>query len=132
MANSCSWAPQSVTLHDGRTVLSNSEEWRAECEAVWLLKKHHVKRMETIEQLMRKRGAEAVATLEALMDAVEPMFVLDHIPNKALRHDYVSQVRSHKGPHAADYLTFRVRQLLRARTEAGEHLTARAALQQAS
>lgn len=31
--NVCSWKPSLVTLHDGRQVLSDSEEWRHECEA---------------------------------------------------------------------------------------------------
>lgn len=31
--NVCSWKPSKVTLHDGREVLSDSEEWRHECEA---------------------------------------------------------------------------------------------------
>ncbi len=31
--NACSWRPSTVTLHDGRQVLSDSEEWRHECEA---------------------------------------------------------------------------------------------------
>lgn len=31
--NACSWKPSTVTLHDGREVLSDSEEWRHECEA---------------------------------------------------------------------------------------------------
>lgn len=31
--NACSWKPSLVTLHDGREVLSDSEDWRHECEA---------------------------------------------------------------------------------------------------
>lgn len=31
--NACSWKPSVVTLHDGRQVLSDSEEWRHETEA---------------------------------------------------------------------------------------------------
>lgn len=31
--NVCSWKPSKVTLYDGREVLSDSEEWRHECEA---------------------------------------------------------------------------------------------------
>lgn len=31
--NACSWMPSTVTLRDGRQVLSDSEEWRHECEA---------------------------------------------------------------------------------------------------
>lgn len=31
--NACTWQPSLVTLHDGRQVLSDSEEWRHECEA---------------------------------------------------------------------------------------------------
>jgi hypothetical protein len=91
-----------------------------------MLKRHHVKRIEAIEQRLNKRGPEAVAAFKTLMDAVEPLFVLDHIPNKALRHDYISQVRTHKGPHAAEHLTFRVHQLVRARRDADIPLAAHA------
>lgn len=80
-----------------------------------MLKMHHVKRMEAMEQRLNKRGAESVAALGALMDAVEPMYVLDYIPNKALRHGYIDAVRNFRGPHHADHLTFRVHQLLRDR-----------------
>lgn len=31
--NACSWKPSLVTLHDGRQVPSDSEEWRHETEA---------------------------------------------------------------------------------------------------
>jgi hypothetical protein len=31
--NACTWKPSLVTLHDGRQVLSDSEEYRHECEA---------------------------------------------------------------------------------------------------
>ncbi len=31
--NACSWKPSLVTLHDGRQVLSDSEDYRHECEA---------------------------------------------------------------------------------------------------
>lgn len=31
--NLCSWKPTLVTLYDGRQVMSDSEEWRHECEA---------------------------------------------------------------------------------------------------
>lgn len=35
--NACSWRPSTVTLHDGRQVLSDSEEWRHECEALAII-----------------------------------------------------------------------------------------------
>lgn len=36
--NVSTWRPNVVKLLDGREVLSDSEEYRAECEAVYLLK----------------------------------------------------------------------------------------------
>lgn len=126
MTNCCSWAPQSVTLHDGRTVLSTSEEWRAQCEAVWLLKLGHVKQMEAIEQRKNRRGSDAVAALVQVMEAVEPTFVLDYLPTKELRHGYIRLVRLNRGPHEADRLTFQVKQLLDQRRQRDEPLSARA------
>jgi hypothetical protein len=35
--NACNWKPSLVILHDGRQVMSDSEEWRLECEAVTIL-----------------------------------------------------------------------------------------------
>ena len=35
--NACSWKPSLVTLQDGRKVLSDSEEWRHECEALTII-----------------------------------------------------------------------------------------------
>lgn len=35
--NSCTWRAPMVTLADGREAPSDSEEWRAECEAKWVL-----------------------------------------------------------------------------------------------
>ena len=37
MVNACKWKPKLVTLADGRQVLSDSEDWRAECEARHIL-----------------------------------------------------------------------------------------------
>lgn len=36
--NVCSWKPSIVKLHDGTEVLSDSEEWRHECEAQTVIK----------------------------------------------------------------------------------------------
>ncbi len=35
--NACPWKPTLVTLHDGRQVASDSEEWRHESEALAVL-----------------------------------------------------------------------------------------------
>lgn len=36
--NVSTWVPNIVKLHDGTEVTSDSEEWRAECEARWVIK----------------------------------------------------------------------------------------------
>lgn len=81
--NVCSWKPSLVTLHDGRQVPSDSEEWRHECEA------RHIIAMPTLEQrrqhlygrrdvttgelkggLLQKRGNDAVKRLEQTIRAI--------------------------------------------------------------
>lgn len=37
MKNLATWRPSTVTLHDGRQVLSDSDEWRMECLAAKVL-----------------------------------------------------------------------------------------------
>lgn len=74
--NACSWKPSLVTLHDGRQVLSDSEEWRHECEAQYVLQKAAVSARRaylrgTLDAhgklrggILEKRGEAAVQELE--------------------------------------------------------------------
>lgn len=81
--NACSWKPTPVTLHDGRQVLSDSEEWRHECEARFIIA------MPTLEQrrqflygrrdpvmgelrggLLQRRGQAAVTRIEQTIKAI--------------------------------------------------------------
>lgn len=41
MKNACTWKPSMVTLTDGSRVLSDSEEFRFECEAKHVLDNYH-------------------------------------------------------------------------------------------
>lgn len=64
--NVCSWRPSEVTLVDGAVVLSDSEEWRHECEARTILnmpnKPLRVAQLDLTEQ---RRGRPARERLEA-------------------------------------------------------------------
>jgi hypothetical protein len=53
-----------VTLIDGRVVRSDSEEWRAECEARGVLKLPKAKRMPWIRAVEQRRGEASARKLE--------------------------------------------------------------------
>lgn len=80
--NVCSIKPRLVTLHDGTEVLSDSEAWRAECEARAVLrifgrttKETHNRRRAYIllvrrgdaDRRIKGRGDAAADALEALV-----------------------------------------------------------------
>ena len=54
-----------VTLHDDREVQSDSEEWRAECEARYLLARHSIdERRALLAAIEKRRGKAAREDLE--------------------------------------------------------------------
>ena len=69
-ANACSWKPSIVTLADGRQVPSDSEEWRAECEARFVLNlPSKAVRLEFLDKIEKRRGEPARRSLETqIMD----------------------------------------------------------------
>jgi len=62
---------RSVTLIDGRQVLSDSEEWRHECEARSVLRMPTLQaRRERLDGIEQKRGKAAVDALKATMEII--------------------------------------------------------------
>jgi hypothetical protein len=59
-----------VTLHDGREVPSDSEEWRCECEAKAALRLDLSSRRAYLEDIERKRGKPAADVLKARIVAI--------------------------------------------------------------
>lgn len=81
--NACSWKPTMVTLHDGRQVLSDSEDFRHECEALTIInmpdliqrRRYLYGRRDDITGEMKggirqRRGEEAVKRLEQTIRAI--------------------------------------------------------------
>lgn len=65
MTNACTWKPSTVTLADGRQVLSDSPEWRHECEARTILDMPNKQvRLELLDKIEKRRGANARRELE--------------------------------------------------------------------
>ena len=65
-ANTCTWQPSMVTLLDGRPVLSDSEEWRAEMEALHILNLPTKEiRLNCLDGIEKRRGTAARKELEA-------------------------------------------------------------------
>lgn len=78
MTNACKWIAPMVTLVDGTRVPSDSEEWRAECEARHILNQPHIDARHEILYgpfniksgkreggLMKHRGADGVKAIES-------------------------------------------------------------------
>lgn len=65
MTNLCQWQPTTVTLYDGQQVLSNSEEWRHECEARYILNMDtKTERIEQLKRIEKHRGTAERDRLE--------------------------------------------------------------------
>ena len=69
--NVCSWKPNTVALHDGRQVLSDSREWLLECEAKHILKQPTIEeRRALLAAIGKRRGTEAREELEKRVMAI--------------------------------------------------------------
>ena len=65
MANVSSWRPTLVKLSDGREVLSDSEDYRAETEALYVLELPTKEiRLNFLEAIEKRRGTKARKELE--------------------------------------------------------------------
>lgn len=107
-----------VTLADGRQVHSDSEEWRAECEARHILAMSMGQRAEFFVTLQAKRGEAAAKALKRRCFDIEPAYVLS-LPNRDLRNRYIATVEQRFGPNAAETLKAKVRALHEQRKVAG-------------
>lgn len=108
--NACTWRAPLVTLWDGQQVPSDSEAWRAECEARAVLAVPHEARANMLERIEQKRGAEAKARLKDCMREVEHAFVLD-MATRDVRRAYLAKVEHHRGENAREHLELRVKEL---------------------
>lgn len=115
--NQCTWIHNVVTLADGSKIASDSEEWRAECEARFVLGKTHTARTEFMAFIGQRRGASAEESLRSCIEATEPAYVLD-LPNKAQRNAYLRTVELIQGENAASHLKNRCMELHAAREAA--------------
>ena len=97
MTTTCStWKPSIVRTIDGRDVLSDSEEFRACCEAVYSLSRPQADRKQWLDSIQRRRGPEGLLKLEAEMNRIEPAYLLA-MPNRDARRAYLDQTEIHRG-----------------------------------
>lgn len=80
--NACTWRPTLVTLHDGSQVMSDSEEWRHECEARTICAMPSLGHRRAFlrgeldgngklrDGILQRRGEAAVLRLEATIKAI--------------------------------------------------------------
>lgn len=92
------WQPTTITTIDGRQALSDSEEWRACCEAVYTLNKPECDRSAWLADVERKRGAAGRQSLEDEMLRIEPAYLLA-MGDKETRRAYLAQVERYRGEH---------------------------------
>lgn len=111
MTNCTKWRAPVIQLFNGTSAPSTSPEYRAQCEALGMLRKPHEHRPEALDTIRAKRGEQAVSSLKALMRELEPFHVLTRLPSKAARWAYLDKVRLYHGDNEATYLENRVRDL---------------------
>lgn len=92
-----------ATLHTGDVVCSASPAWRAECEARHWLGLSTLARVNYLEGIATKRGAEAAKALEAMAARCEPGYVLS-LSSRDDRLAYLASVERRQGAVAANRL----------------------------
>lgn len=81
MTNACTWKPSTVTLADGRQVLSDSPEWRAETEARTILNMpSKPARLEFLDKIEKRRGPAARKDLEQRIMDLWRLGKIERIP----------------------------------------------------
>lgn len=111
------WKPISVTLYDGRQVLSDSPEWQHECECRTVLAMPIEQRNEFMNTVLKHRGLQGLEDLKKRCYEAEPYFVLS-LPSRQLRNEYADIVQRRFGIQARDVLQGKVRAIWQARCEA--------------
>lgn len=97
-------AEQTVVTIDGREVSTYSEEWRACCEAVWVMNMPRMKRAKFFERLGDSPRARR---LQDEMARLEPAYLLA-FPDRDSRRAYLDEVEAERGPVAREVLEARV------------------------
>lgn len=115
MSNACTWVVPIETLVDGTQVSSNSEEWRAQCEAITIHRFTDGAKLEFFANVERKRGKPALDRLKRDMDAVEHMHILDHLKCVEARRAYLQRVESMRGANVRAMLEGRILALWKSR-----------------
>lgn len=104
MVGTVGWQAPVVTLVDGTEVLSDSEEWRAQCEAMEMLRRMAAGHALPLDVIEKRRGREAAQRLWGLMLRIEPWFVLDRLTDRIARREYMLMVQSERGQSERDAL----------------------------
>lgn len=97
-----------VTLYDGRTVGSASEEWREWCMVRHILSMQSDAQLSFYRLVEKKRGPEARRELEYRCQLLEPYYVA-WLPDRDQRQAYLKRVRYSRGVDSAAVLEERAR-----------------------
>lgn len=101
------WQPSEVVTIDGRRVLSDSEEWRACCEAVHVLGMDPAKRKDWLAGIEKARGKDGAQALTLEIARVEPAYVLA-MESKEVRRAYLGRTEAVYGKHERESIERRV------------------------
>lgn len=103
-----SWQQTMITTIDGRQVLSDSEDWRVCCEAVYTLgKPEGPTRDAWLADVAKKRGAAGRQALQDEMDRIEPAYLLA-MADRDTRRAYLAQVEHYRGEPTRKWLEQRI------------------------
>ena len=97
-----------VTLYDGSTVGSASEEWREWCFVRHVLSLAADDRLSLYRTVEQRRGPEARLALEERCRSLEPYYVA-WLPDRDQRQAYLRRVRNTRGAETAAVLEERAR-----------------------
>lgn len=114
--NASTWVAPMVSLVDGSSAKSDSEAYRAECEARVLLSWPRYKQREFLAAIDQpsKRGIGASEKVKAAMYLVEPDYVL-RLATIPARRAYLDQLEFDVGERSRKDLEVRIRALFDSR-----------------
>lgn len=101
------WTPSAVTTVDGRTLMSDSEDWRAYCEAMVVLKSQPHIAENRLVMIEKMRGKAGRALVQAECDRLEPAYMLS-LPDKATRQAHLQKIGDARGVSARAALEVRI------------------------
>lgn len=113
------WEPSEVKTVDGRSMLSNSNEWLRYCEALTIVKSPDHLGGRYWAMIEKMRGPEGKRAIEDEIRRIEPAYALS-LPSKEARQAYLLRVEAARGVSARKALEQSIVELWQQRKAAAE------------